>query len=363
VLAPRLSLNRTGIVTPVDCVQPSPSVREYNLDEGSLLLNKANSCVVAVNKPASELWQAALSGANRQDLERALSQKWGIDTSVAQKDVQSLLSNWRILGLLAKGELQGSAPPADDAIDTSANEENWSAEWICSIAGKNIAYACEKEPVVSLREFLQPLISHTSPGGIANARIELRTFANGVMTVRSRGAERVKTSRVELVLGAIWQTTLEILHDRYTWLALIHGSAVAHNGRAIALCGPSGSGKTTLAAGLIAVGFDYFCDDLVPLTPEGTVLPWPLPLNVKPGSFDVLSPYHPGLLRAPMLSTKGVQARLLTVPQERWSAAPVLLSALVFSRFCPGATSVIKKSPALTQLSGFWLIVCGLVIQ
>ena len=73
------------------------------------------------------------------------------------------------------------------------------------------------------------------------------------------------------------------------WRAFIHGAALVRNGSSLALSGPSGSGKSTLAAGLLARGFAYLADDIVALSePDGVIMPWPLPLSIKPGSVDIL---------------------------------------------------------------------------
>lgn len=57
-----------------------------------------------------------------------------------------------------------------------------------------------------------------------------------------------------------------LLHQRGA-LAL-HASAVAHEGRAIALCGPSGVGKSTLSAALCQAGCRFISDDISVISVE-----------------------------------------------------------------------------------------------
>jgi hypothetical protein len=52
-------------------------------------------------------------------------------------------------------------------------------------------------------------------------------------------------------------------------MSVLHASAVAFGGMAVALAGHSGAGKSTQAAMLVAAGGQAFSDDIVPLTWEG----------------------------------------------------------------------------------------------
>jgi len=184
-------------------------------------------------------------------------------------------------------------------------------------------------------------------------RIELRRVASGERVLLCDGIERIRTRDRGLFLGGVWHTILECTHPNVAWLALIHGAAVARKGKGFALCGQSGSGKTTLAAGLIKNEFDYLADDLVALSaPKGMVVPWPLPLSIKPGSIEVIAPNGREIARAPSYSTKGVPVRLLVPALTAWDAEPVKLRCLVFPRFAFGAT------PALQRISPFQAIKC-----
>src|SRR4029077_13184498 len=100
-----------------------------------------------------------------------------------------------------------------------------------------------------------------------------------------------------------------------------------------ALAGTTESGKSTFAAGLVGQGYDFLADDLIALSePNGTIVPWPLPLSIKQGSIDIVGAHHPQLAEAVSYRTKGVEARMLIPAASAWDADPVPLRRLVFPR-------------------------------
>lgn len=88
----------------------------------------------------------------------------------------------------------------------------------------------------------------------------------------------------------------------------LHSAAVASDGGVVALVGVSGAGKSTLAAAAVRRGLGYVADEIVAITPEGTVRPFHRPIGLRAGGaaavgvaipevsdgrFDVVYPWRP----------------------------------------------------------------------
>ena len=302
-----------------------------------MLLDTRSNRLFAYNDTAGFAWELIEAGRSIEDLAAAFEQAWGIPRSRARADLDAILAQWRSEGLIAGAERGPALPESQPALAVATNPAapaQWAAEWICTIGGMPMSFALETElPSVRL------LLGHlATPDARPQTRIEIRgNVSSGAVLMRD-GVQRMRTSDPSLLGGGLWHAVLEAIHPNVRWRALLHGAALARDGVGLALAGPSGSGKTTLAAGLVSRGFDYLSDDAVPVTePDGAVVPWPLPLSIKPGSLELLETRFPELARAPTYSTKGIEARLLIPAAAVWDAPAVKLRALIFPRFIAGS--------------------------
>ncbi len=110
-------------------------------------------------------------------------------------------------------------------------------------------------------------------------------------------------------------------------LVVLHASAVAVDGRAVAVAGQSGAGKSTIAAMLVAAGGRAFSDDIVPVTcARGPVEAVAGPTLAK---LDVLPP--PAVSRATPVGREAAGSKHLyawrdaAAPGERAPLCRVLL--------------------------------------
>ena len=306
----------------------------------------------AYNDSARQLWELIEAGKAGADLAASFAEHWGIPRSLAEEHVQASLAQWRAQGLIGDGEHDPSVGPPSPRIvvdDGSLGRQSTPAfTTICTIRGRVFALAVER----GLPSSIRALFAHLeTPEAAPQTRLEIKNLGAGEIALLQDGAQLIRTDDIGQLIGALYQTVLELVHPSLGWLALIHGAAMAKNGAGLALPGPSGSGKSTLAAGLLAAGFDYLADDLIALSaPAGAIVPWPMPLSIKPGSVDVVAARHPELKQAASYRTKGLDARLLVPAADAWEQEPVPLRSFVFPRYAAGSP------PELTTLTTFEVI-------
>ena len=196
----------------------------------------------------------------------------------------------------------------------------WSVQLTFTIRDTVFSFAAEPPGLAAFADiFLRHL---DTAGAAASVRLEVRSITGGAMALVVDGVERMRIGDGGQLIGAINTAILESLHPGIEWIAMIHGAAVARNGRGIALPAACGSGKTTLTAFLLARGCDYLADDLIALcAPDGRIVPWPMPISIKEGSWKLLTDLYSDLPNFPQYTTKRGNARQF-VPATRVGTRP-----------------------------------------
>lgn len=329
------------------------SVRTLDTGSGLLLLDTSSNCLCAYNDSARYAWQLVRDGWSGDALADKFAEHFAIPLATARRDTDAILDEWRSRGLIGTG---GVARCATDAggVDhgRGAPVATWAATWSCRFRGCDMSFAVED----TLRAAgLRALFQHLEvPTESAQVRIEVTGAEADEAMLAVDGTERVRTSDPGVLIGALYQAVLQKIHPRIDWLALVHGGALARNGVGIGLPAPSGSGKTTLIAYLMTRGFEYLADDLLAIAaPDGSIVPWPMPLGVKDGSMELLASLHPALRGSPSYPTRGRNARLLLPATDAWEREPTPLRCLIFPRFvtdAPARCSPLSPFEALERL-------------
>ncbi len=319
--------------------------------DGGSLVAADDQRLLILNRAASEIWEALDAGWSPRELARTLSSSQGLDIEQLDREIGAIAS--------VRDGHRTEAPLVAGAEDgLVAGDPTWSTRWRCRIRGRTIGFYVEE---ARRARALRPLLAHLECGdGPESLRIEVRKLGGGRSLVSVDGRPRAEIQGEVGLRDTVHAAIIAHLWPERALLTLIHGGAVALGGTGICLPAFAGSGKTTLIAWLGGRGFRYLADDMCPVDRSGHIIPWPVPLNVKEGSWMALSPLHPDLAKGRRLTTSKGRSTLVVPAGEVWQAEPISSSLLVFPRFEAGSgTGIEPLSPfmALERLveAGMWL--------
>ena len=330
--------------------RPGLKDRTIEFDGGMLLVADAERLLL-LNESASRIWKGLAAGLTPDEIAAALAEGNGEDAAAIQADVGMVVAQ-------ANALLGEPSAPTSPAVPPLSGEPIWAAQWMCRVRGRQFSLAVEN-PAHGRQ--LKLLLGHLEvEDGVAEMRLEVRDAGSGRSVIVQDGRERARISGIIGLRGTIHAAMIERLWPDRPFCALIHGGAVALGETGICFPAFAGSGKTTLIAHLIGRGFDYLSDDLTPVDASGTMLPWPMPLSVKQGSWRAIEQVHPGLSDEPSFETLKGTARLLMPQADIVRDEPTRLGALVFPQYREDAqTDMVELRPfeALERLykAGIWL--------
>ena len=290
------------------------------------LLHPQRQKVFVFNKSAHLLWSALRIGqgslppsTSRQTLRHSLA--------MAERDVAAIVELWVANGLA----LIGDASPEIDAVEipvpshTSYIGQRWEPHLFRL---GHLIFCVSADP--SVASMITALFSHLrieigAPDVVCVAGPDFSSSTAALSSMKSRDTSSSVDCTRQFSIACTGTAQ---------WGAMIHAGAAAKNGVAAIFSAPSGSGKSTLTAYLVARGYEYLSDDLVPLMAHGGgVAPFPLPISVKPGSAPVLAPFYAALVGDP----KGQTQFIIQHTSFIGPARPA--KALVFPRYICGAST------------------------
>lgn len=176
-------------------------------------------------------------------------------------------------------------------------------------------------------------------------------------------------SAADTLLSVIFDRLRIIAYQRFPYLLAVHAAAVTDGRRTIVLAGLSGSGKSTLAATLLARGYRLFSDEVALLDQDGDLVPIPLGLCLKEGSWPLLKDHFPEFADLPVHKRwDGLAVRFLEPDSIAFAGEGDKRRAthLCFPRFLPdGAGCLERLSPvnALRRLTESGYQVPGLTVE
>jgi hypothetical protein len=321
-----------------------------------MLLVATAERLLAYNASAYLVWSALAEGRTPPEISAALAASFGIDLARVSAEVDAIVAHWKEEGVL-DGRFPVASPSMEPEDPGAAGEVVWAVRWVCCLGTRLVEFAVEDAASAArLRGGLRPL---EVDRGTPETRIEVRASGDGTSIVLRDGEVRRRSIRHDGLKEAVYESVLDVLWPERAVDTLIHAGAVARDGIGLCFAAASGSGKSTLVARLCGLGYQYLTDDLAAIDRTGEVLPLPIPMSLKEGSWHLLDHLRPQLQSSPAFRVRETQARLIT-PPGAWDARPTPVGALVFPRYAPGLRAVVQRirpSDALVKLrdAGVWL--------
>ncbi len=182
-------------------------------------------------------------------------------------------------------------------------------EWRCRIAGQAFSVQTSAE----LWPQLQAVVGHLHYGGDSEpVRCVEIVPQNGGFVLNVNALEFARSNTLSGLQYRLLQVLADIAYEQPGRLALLHAGAVLRGDRCLVFPARGGSGKTTLVTGLMHAGYALLSDDVLAVDAATLdILPLPLPLSIKQGSWEVVGARYPGLMANPVLAIGPKRVRLL----------------------------------------------------
>lgn len=190
-----------------------------------------------------------------------------------------------------------------------------------------------------LARAVEPLFAHLRVETVEGPQFALESHADGFTGWRDRELLFETPSLDGAVIG-LFSAILQYACAERDSIATLHAGAVSDGHTALVLAESGGCGKSTLTAALLARGYRYLSDDVVPLERGSShAIPIPICLNLKSGSVPILAEFYPELPGLPAWRSGDRRLRFLPPPEfaRRRPDRAYPVAALVFPRYRPDA--------------------------
>lgn len=266
---------------------------QAELDQGLVLLREHSDDAFCLNHAAALIWNAWQGGESVSDIAARLNEAFSVDLKTAKQDITDITTFWT-----TKGYDNAALIPFPTTLPPCAHLSRTELD---PIASYHTRYQIHDRPFsiaapADLQPMLNQLFGHLEcnpkrPSALPVRQFHITQVKHGyhILTIGIHAVKKANTAE-EAVLSIYYQVC-ELAQSARPAIALLHAAGVAKSGDAALLIAPGGSGKSTLAMASAYSGLTYLGDDALPLLPGGEIIPCPLPISVKAGSWNCAESY------------------------------------------------------------------------
>lgn len=310
-----------------------------------------------LNTTAAMVWSYCEEGFTLREIALELAATFNASIEIVRRDLASLLTTWRQLGLLNRRPHRTMRlVPNDDVplpVELCSSHSSLPKHWYEHRV--RLTDLCFRVRFSELEQerLLYPLLTHLQAPPNQSYDVSLDVVKNEEWYVLVRDAVPVAKCRSLLELAPLVHAeVLDTVCAAGDWSLIVHAAAVSDGHRCIVFPGATGSGKSTLTAALIQSGLVYCTDETVLLESDTYhVRPVPICLGLKHGSWGVLTRSYPRLNDLPIHRRADGQAvrylspPLCTLPDSTEIGYPA--ACIVFPNHrADGVTTLISIPPA-----------------
>ncbi len=193
-----------------------------------------------------------------------------------------------------------------------------------------------------LHTSLQPLIC---PGtdGIAVNLFSIR-YEKGVYQLFVNQTLQKKVKERKEVIPSLHGLIRQAYYSGLDFLIALHAASLTYNDRVLIIPGISGAGKSTLSTYLTQHGFALFSDELSLITRANEIVPIPLAVAIKEGSWPLFSERFSPLSAYPTHKRfDGQKVKYIPLPHYAGERYSVQNAIIVFSQYHEGAELTWEK--------------------
>ena len=354
----------------------------FDCGSDAVLYCAASGDLFVLNDTAAVIYRALARGVAMEDVYSGVATATGADEHEVERDVRRVVENLHELAAKGRERVRTAArqgtperyEPHGRAATAAANAPQFDVGPMGALPHRQRYRLAEfrfelRSAERADHDAAESVLRHLHDGSPGEVDAVLRLVRRGcgaASSVRGDGQRWLllddnaviidECAAAAAVAPMLHANTLMPAYERTTRFAALHAGVVLRDGQCIVLPAPSGSGKSTLTAALVMAGYGYCTDDFAILSePPIRVLPVPLGIGLKEGSWDVLADRMPALATLPIhVRADGKRVRYLPMRQADSRGDLLPVRALVFPRYRASEAAYcrpIRPADALVRLA------------
>jgi len=287
------------------------TLHTFELDDHLILLREDADRVQVLNPLAKYIWDSLKVGLTPELIAEEIAQNFDISQALALQDVINVIKQWS----LELSDLSSKVKQVTKPVPTQSIPKDWITvtETTFRFPRFTIRVCFASQEVA---DYLRPMLAHLvcSWTGQTDHAMDLIAQANKhFIIIDGKLVEMASLAKEAAVLA--FREITELACRRENWLTILHAAGVGWQGSGIVFPALGGSGKTTLTAALIHSSFEYLNDDVIPIDRHsGGLVPIPMSLCIKSGSWSVLQNLYPSLSQSEAFGRNNLIVKYLTPP-------------------------------------------------